>query len=327
GVMLLMISPIKKEVVKLIRGSVPVTNMIGCKILSNRITRPIFNYIYDNASHRTCYWLVVLFDKSRIPKDFLWQVSFLGRTILIPVLSGIQRSWNNALILKFMNRGILRFYEFCVKHYSDGVFCDIGAGDGMDTYPFAIHGFTCISFEPQPTCTEYVRRSMMVNGFTNIKVEECALSDFVGEADLFLSDSTWYSSFSEEFVEKAQGSPPKRARIACNTLDRYCSANKIRPDIVKVDVEGHEWHVIRGGRQTILDYRPAMVIESQPYPVLNRENIWRFFNSVGYRLYNTAFCRIKNEQDFIADVDTNFIVLHGGYLCRLFEESYCQFKR
>jgi FkbM family methyltransferase len=50
--------------------------------------------------------------------------------------------------------------------------------------------------------------------------------------------------------------------VDVETLDGLCGDGHVpRLDFVKIDVEGGELHVLRGGRQTIETYRPMMLIE------------------------------------------------------------------
>jgi len=45
------------------------------------------------------------------------------------------------------------------------------------------------------------------------------------------------------------------------TLDDYCEEKQILPDVVKVDVEGHEPYVLQGGRKTLSVARPYLIVE------------------------------------------------------------------
>ena len=53
----------------------------------------------------------------------------------------------------------------------------------------------------------------------------------------------------------------EKTEIYCEKLDTYCQTNKIVPDLIKIDVEGHEYHVILGAIETIEKYRPLIIFE------------------------------------------------------------------
>ena len=78
--------------------------------------------------------------------------------------------------------------------------------------------------------------------------------------------------------------------ISCETLDNFCkSANIAQVDLIKIDVEGAEYNVLKGMQKTIEDHKPEVLIEVLDQH-LNKQNVssndvFNFFWERGYRSY------------------------------------------
>src|SRR5258708_3621000 len=66
--------------------------------------------------------------------------------------------------------------------------------------------------------------------------------------------------------------PKHRGRLvstqgaSVDTLDHFVAHQAInRLDLIKLDVDGHELPVLRGGREALKKYRPILVMEMSPY--------------------------------------------------------------
>ena len=68
------------------------------------------------------------------------------------------------------------------------------------------------------------------------------------------------------------------------TLDRYLKNNMKIVKNIKIDVEGHEYSVIKGAYNTIQEYKPTLLIEILDEKG-NRNLICDFLNNLGYSIY------------------------------------------
>ena len=80
-------------------------------------------------------------------------------------------------------------------------------------------------------------------------------------------------------------------RVETRRLDAIVSAAQIeRLDLVKIDVEGFEWPVLRGGEETIAKFRPHVIFEYDAAYALRGGGrpavVTEFFNKHRYRLFN-----------------------------------------
>jgi hypothetical protein len=74
------------------------------------------------------------------------------------------------------------------------------------------------------------------------------------------------------------------------TLDDFCRDRDIsRVDLVKIDVEGYEFKVLKGATSTIEKYRPKICIELNEPCLLDTgtssEEIFTYFKQRNYQMY------------------------------------------
>lgn len=150
---------------------------------------------------------------------------------------------------------------------------DIGGNWGQSIYALQRHARPqkTVSFEPNPQLA--ARLKNIFEGDTQVQVEACALGDTPGEFELYLPSyrgyeydglaSLDYDSAAQWLNEErmARFDPGKlkidRHKIEVRTLDSY----GFNPEIIKIDVQGHEEAVIKGGQETIARCRPVLIIE------------------------------------------------------------------
>ncbi|PXW22417.1 FkbM family methyltransferase [Paraburkholderia caballeronis] len=105
---------------------------------------------------------------------------------------------------------------------------------------------TVIAFEANPTLIPYLTRTLSDAG-RNAKVEPVALSNSEGTVTFNL-DETWSGTSSIVAVpETARGHAIRSIEVPATTLDNYFASETARNACVKIDVEGAEQLVLRGG--------------------------------------------------------------------------------
>ena len=110
------------------------------------------------------------------------------------------------------------------------------------------------AFEPGAISCRLLERSAAANGFTNVKVFECAASDREGMVGFGMDDSN--GRISHDGVADLQ--------VRSVMLDRVL-AERRRVRVIKIDVEGAEARVVRGATELIRRDRPSIVSEFCPY--------------------------------------------------------------
>lgn len=135
-----------------------------------------------------------------------------------------------------------------------GVFVDVGANIGYFTkLASRLVGKTgsIFAFEPMPAALKLLR--MNSAQLSNVVIFPLALSDKKGTATFYVRKKGDMSSLSHD--------PSARpVQITVSTLDELL-AERSRIDLIKIDVEGSELDVLRGGRMTLSRCRPIVCFE------------------------------------------------------------------
>ncbi|WP_162199425.1 FkbM family methyltransferase [Aurantiacibacter luteus] len=151
--------------------------------------------------------------------------------------------------------------ELANTHVSDGdTVWDIGANCG-------VFAFSCnraarvVAVEADPFLGNLLRRSVDMNG-ANVAVLNCALSSSCGVASFTIAQRGRASNHLSEFTGSTQGGGERfRLTVPTLTLDTLLDAGE-PPAMIKIDVEGAEVAVLRGGERVLRDARPILWIET-----------------------------------------------------------------
>jgi hypothetical protein len=66
------------------------------------------------------------------------------------------------------------------------------------------------------------------------------------------------------------------------SLDGYLAHAALRPNLVKIDVEGAEWEVLRGAQRMLLEARPIVLVEIHDRGADHRTAVLQILDSCGY---------------------------------------------
>jgi FkbM family methyltransferase len=153
----------------------------------------------------------------------------------------------------------------CDTLASGQVFMDIGANAGY----FSLLAARCvgetgrvIAVEPNPAMAMQVRKNTERSRLTNVAIAEVACSDSVEIRDLYIGNAynTGNSSLSANNLAWTRS-----VRVPCTTADLLVQRQELqRLDLVKIDVEGAELHVLRGMTTILKMLRPRIIIELVP---------------------------------------------------------------
>ena len=137
----------------------------------------------------------------------------------------------------------------------DSVCVDVGAHIGSVTQLFrtAAPEGRHILVEASPSKAKWLRTA-----FPNYPVHQKAVSDTEGQVSFYENiDRPGYSSLGN------RGSRGRLVEIVtdCTRLDTLL-VNEDRIDLIKIDVEGFEYSVVRGAANTLSRFRPTVIFEA-----------------------------------------------------------------
>lgn len=161
------------------------------------------------------------------------------------------------------------------------VVVEIGAHTGFHTALLARcvapHG-RVIAFEPSPANVPWLERALAINeGLADVRVEAQAVSDAPGIAVMYSygHESDADASYAEDSGEllsliRSERTGGQAHEVSVETLDRYCARSSIATvDLVKIDTEGAELHVLAGAREVLArNPHAAVLVELHPTVLL-----------------------------------------------------------
>ena len=115
----------------------------------------------------------------------------------------------------------------------------------------------CFAFEPQIQLFE--RLSLAFGRMQNVQLEHLALSDKPGKMTLHIPEST--SGSSPGATLEMRDDNTTDTEVTVTTLDDYFLPKKIYPNLIKIDVEGHELALLKGGQNLLGNHHPILMIE------------------------------------------------------------------
>lgn len=139
---------------------------------------------------------------------------------------------------------------------------DIGANFGLYTRflsQYVGDSGKIHAFEPIEKTFQSLSNNVRKLKLKNTEVHNIALSDKNGEASMIIPE---YEDGGENTYEARiiDGHADKAETVSCQRLDDFIGSN-ISPAFIKIDVEGHEISVLKGGKNCIEKNRPILLIE------------------------------------------------------------------
>jgi FkbM family methyltransferase len=182
----------------------------------------------------------------------------------------------------------------------NGVLYDIGSNWGwMSLLVASRPGFKgrIHAFEPYPPSFNDLKAVVEQAGLGNqVGCHNIALSDQPGAVRMRLVDK--FQSGQAAIEDVAAGS----ADAAAATLD---GLQLPPPTLMKIDVEGAEYRVLSGGRETLVKHKPMIVFENGRCDGAVQRTLkpLALLQSLGYRLYHLSWLKGKGDNSYLLGDD------------------------
>jgi len=142
----------------------------------------------------------------------------------------------------------------------DAVVFDVGANVGFYTlsYKTWFPKMTVHAFEPVKETYQILLENIALNKLTGIVANNEGLGEKEQETDFYFdSGHCGYTSMRD--TKNLGDSSIVKCKVT--TLDSYVNTVNTRVDFIKMDVEGAELLVLKGGLKTLHSYKPAICTE------------------------------------------------------------------
>lgn len=151
-------------------------------------------------------------------------------------------------------------FEFDLIHHfkvmPNAIFLDIGANAGKYSILVSNNSKNSVvySFEPSPSTFNNLKTNIHLNNLQNVKALNIGLSDYEGNLQFANSKTKTGLSHVVQQGEKTDFNSYEIATVNVSTLDlviKNYNIDSSKIDLIKIDVEGHEFHVLKGAKHTL----------------------------------------------------------------------------
>lgn len=160
--------------------------------------------------------------------------------------------------LGFYEAGTLKMIDLILKN-SDKTFLDIGANIGLMSLhaAYSLNGKgKVIAFEPVQFFYDKLNSNLGLNNFKNVQTIKKAVGSIATKIPIYLDGGcpSVISTFRDE-----KGATEM---VEIEPLDDIVKNENITNiEFIKIDVEGFEFDVLKGAKQTIINHKPVLCIE------------------------------------------------------------------
>ena len=209
---------------------------------------------------------------------------------------------------RYIGRSIEQYGEFSASEMNlfeqickpDDIVIEVGANIGAHTVGLArLVGpqGRVLAFEPQRLPFQMLCGNIALNNLENV---DCFWSA-VGSQDGLIVVPELNPREETNFGGLTLLGAQNGRRVACQMLDRYVTLPRL--DLIKIDVEGMEDEVIRGGEQLLKQFKPILYVENDRLE--RSEALTRLIASFGYRMY-WHLPPLFNPDNFFANSENLF---------------------
>lgn len=175
----------------------------------------------------------------------------------------------------------------------DSVFFDVGANVGYFSFLAStrITRGKIVAFEPMAANLRLFEEHLRLNrhraGVSKITLVPCAIADC--EKTVEFTNDPQFTGSNTYVDSQFLASNLERVTVKCCSIDDLVAAGQPAPTVLKIDVEGAEFDVLRGAAKTIRTHRPHILLATHEahLPGVEKE-CKEFLERLGYTLKHTG---------------------------------------
>jgi len=160
--------------------------------------------------------------------------------------------------------------RFLSKTHGD-LFVDVGANLGRYAIMLSSNYKKIIAIEPEPSNMNHLKRNLLQAGIDNVDLLQIAISDREGYVNLYLARHSGGHTIKKGYYSR-------HIKVKSSTLNSILK-NDPHIDLIKVDVEGAEWQVLKGSEMIIHKIQSWMIEVHDPK---DKNKLAEYLQSRGY---------------------------------------------
>ena len=226
------------------------------------------------------------------------------------LFKGVKRNINGFTVLfpakwsRFYNNDYEKeTFEFFKSEIKKGnTILDIGAHIGLYAAPLSsltgeLGKVYC--FEPTPETFKVLSKTVKINKLTNVKCINAAVTETTGKINFNLTSLDGKGSNANSIVETER--TKNSVEVHAYSIDDFRLQNKLKIDVLKIDVEGAELNALKGAQKTFIEDRPLGILALHPESITKMghslEEIWDLMQQYNLNVFyknkdisKTEFC-------------------------------------
>jgi FkbM family methyltransferase len=233
--------------------------------------------------------------------------SFLGNEILLS--DKCNSVWGASRGGQIYDEQLIQnFYNNIIFNRETINFFDIGSNTGSFIFlPLLNSSIKCYAFEPNPKAYEALSENIKLNNLEkNVIPNNIGIWSEAKELELKIPNDTTDSGLAtfgndpSRFMYDNKSGEYTIHTVECKTIDElFVNLGLESLDIIKIDTEGAELNILKGGEKTIKEFKPTILLEFDDKNTkqfgYKRDDIVNLLQSYGY----TSF-KLLAESDLIA---------------------------
>ena len=174
------------------------------------------------------------------------------------------------------------FYNLIDKNNKVNI-VDIGANVGLySLYAKHLPNSQFYSYEPYKFTYDLLNDNIKLNNITNVQTYN------IGKTILNVCLSG--DGANTMGANPLRFNNPYPIEVETDTLDNIFYNNNIKVNFIKIDTEGWEYNILKGGEKTINKYKPIIQLEYNETNMkqcdINPEQLLNYINELGYKQHN-----------------------------------------
>lgn len=148
----------------------------------------------------------------------------------------------------------------------------------------------------EPVTYNYNVQRRILAGLENVIKYNCGLSNISAELDIYiplrpngaLAHGGGFIASESEFLSRVESRTDRvyvKQKVVCDTLDSILAERDAPVAFIKIDVEGHEFEVLKGATNIFSEDRPTIFIESR-----GEADPLHFLADQGFHFYDLDLC-------------------------------------